>query len=361
MLTDLERDVVFLVERAPGFEGAWRLTPCAGEPERFEIAVAVRDCAPWRVHFEWMKELSPEDHARLWVFDPAVGISPTIGGATRIELDDVERAKADRSVAARKVVFDESPLARSIEPAARRTVLVVEPFPAMWSRLRERAEPGIAIERAPSAFAGASWWWWSNREHAADVIVLDLEASDAMKLAPSITCQPRYVGRLFFATNGRTRFPFVHRVGRELGDADVDAILAVANGPPIASTLGSEPDLPCVVVVDTKRGFGREARAALDDAEVIICDDGWGAVDLVAQRRVDWVIFVFVRRGDAERFQRFYKLLVELAPELRDRILFATDADTKTRLDRERPSIATRFMSLPMSHEALRARLVSAR
>ncbi len=359
MLTDLERDVLFLVESAPGFEGAWRILPPAGAADPFEIAVAVRDCATWRVHLEVMKLLRPDEQARVWVFDPAVGTSPSIGSATPIALDDVERARAERSVASRPAVVLDGPLVIEEEARARRTILVVERERSIATQLAARAGPGIAVHRDPTAFDAAQSWWWSNRDRAADVVVLDLDVRDAVKLAPSLTCQPRYVGRLFFATNGRTRFPFVHRVGRELSDADIDAILAAANGPPIASMLGAEPDLPCVVVVDTKRGFGREVRTALDDAEVVICDDGSSAVDLVTQRRVDWVIFVFVRRGDAERFQRFYKLLIELRGELRDRILFVTDAETKARLDRERPSIAARFIALPMSHEALRARLLS--
>lgn len=397
MLSDLEMDVLFLVEGSQGFEGAWRLPAprfaLAPHETHYEVAVAMRGSSLGSTYAMLAMMLHGVESGRLMVFDPADGAPTPLRRGIPIKLSPGEREHA-RARAADRDRKRELALeaARTAPATARRTsgkrfVLLVTKDLEGTRRLD--ASRALHVQRVTSMGAAANY----IDLHPPDLIVVDLGIEGAGEFARHVEnqqfpervvfigdhCEQLGLGVAPKPLSAATVRELVALSGARMAESDpADSAaccapqparcLAAHAGHCMMSVRASEIARSlAVLVVDRVGSLSHQVREAMPwGVRVTRARDGWEAIERVEAQRFDWVLCdeTTVEREDAAPRSdvtgaRLLQTMVAICPALSGRVLFATTAAHKERMRRERPSVAGTFFAVPFDPAALRARLGS--
>jgi hypothetical protein len=414
VLTDLEIDVLYLLERDPEFGGAWRLPKppfdLAPGESYYQVAVAIHDSHTRLAAL--VKLLAVEDSGRVMLFDPAIGTPSPLRRGTPISLSSQERERGRaRSAEAREKTRTALPDAPAPLPTPLPTALVLLVTRDVWSARQLEGISTLIVRRAVSMRAAADYMDINTPE----LTIVDLDVEGAAEFAEHLAHND-YPERVVFFGEPRSLDarrgdyfpkPITAIIALRLASLAhskqrivpvVDALPAYLGEPPpmlqtrpeqrrvatCAPTIGSCTQThggACIVasrayelmrqlvilVVDPVGELTRLVRESMPrGVRVTRARDGWEALERVEAQRIDWVLCDETSRPNADesppsdvRGPSLLAALVKISPDLAERVLFATTRNHKARLRHERPKVAHRFFAVPFDPAAMRARLLA--
>jgi hypothetical protein len=413
MATDLEADVLVLLEQTDGFAGAWRLSAkVSAKDDPFEIAVAFATHTSLVRAAGRLSGLAP--CPRVLLFDADLG-HPLVARASVITLTATERelARVRQELRERRraeIIAAMSEQASRPHSNAFAVVNAERPRP----RLNGAFTLLVSADRSRTARLRFCKYLevecTSSLTKASELIdaknpalvLLDLAIEGAVELGRRLAQGSLSKRVIYFGDHdARAAHPSIVAMRVPFDASSIGSLLAVAyapaqvDGPKLSTYLGeprwagglcNELANRCrldttfttppstrttkvmhsmaLLIVDDEGSLTRQVRASFPwNVRIERVTNGWEAIERMEKSAFDWVLVNEPRTSEDEEPRsdvtgaRLYQTIVALRPELMNHVLFGISMFGLERMRQKRATVVDNFFVVPIDPDALRARL----